>query len=111
MPLGPNLLAFLTGVWGKAVSAGNTITLLNGTFGTGMCKTAVKHALVAASCRLQHTTDEMHAPLSKSPHIKMDKTPIRIGGRRRYVWACIGDVAVVIKVGTRGVAEIDYHFP
>ena len=41
----------------------------------------------------------------------MDETPIRIGGRRRYVWACIGDEAVVIKVGTRGAAEIDCHFP
>ena len=42
--LGPNLLAFLTSVWGKAVSTGNAATLLNDTFGAGMCKTAVKHA-------------------------------------------------------------------
>ena len=47
--LGPNLLAFLTSVWGKAVSVGNATTLLNDTFGTGLCKTAVTHALVAAS--------------------------------------------------------------
>ena len=33
--LGPNLLAFLTSVWGKAVSVGNVTTLLNDTFGTG----------------------------------------------------------------------------
>ena len=109
--MGPNLLAFLTSVWGKAVSAGNATTLLNDTFGTGLCKTAVKHALVAASCRMRHTADEMHASLSKSRYIKMDETPIRIGGKRRYVWACIGDAAVVIKVGTRGAAEIDCHFP
>ena len=104
-------MAFLTSVWGKAVSAGNATTLLNDTFGTGLCKTAVKHALVAASCRLQHTADEMHASISESRYLKMDETPIRIGGRRRYVWACIGDEAVVIKVGTRGAAEIDCHFP
>ena len=36
--LGPNLLAFLTGVWGKAVSAGNATALLNDTFGTGRAK-------------------------------------------------------------------------
>ena len=29
----PNLLAFLTGVWGKAISAGNATALLNYTFG------------------------------------------------------------------------------
>ena len=98
-PLGPSLPTFLTSVWGKAVSAGSTIALLNGTFGTGMCKTAVKHAQAAPSCRLQHTAGEMHVSLSKSPHIKMGETPIRIGGRRRYVWAYIGDAVVLIKMG------------
>ena len=109
--LGPNLLAFLTGVWGKAVSAGNATSLLNDTFGTGLCKTAVKHAPVAASGKLQKTADEINSSLSESQYLKMDETPIRIGGKRRYVWACIGDEAVVIKVGTRGAAEIDCHFP
>ena len=79
--LGPNLLEFLTSVWGKAVSAGNATTLLNDTFGTGLCKTAVKHALVAASEKIRHAADEMHASLSKSRYIKMDETPIRIDGR------------------------------
>ena len=53
----------------------------------------------ALGCRLQHTAGEMHVSLSKSPHIKMDETPIRIGGRRRYVWAYIGDAVVLIKMG------------
>ena len=51
-PMEPNLLTFLTSVWGKAVRAGNAITLLNGTFGTDMCRTAVKHAQVAALYRI-----------------------------------------------------------
>ena len=93
------------------MSAGNATTLLNDTFGTGLCKTAVKHALVAASEKLRHVADEMHASLSKSRYVKMDETPIRIDCRQRYVWACVGDAAVVIKVGTRGAAEIDCHFP
>ena len=58
--LGPNLLAFLTSVWGKAVSVGNATTLLNDTFGAGLCKTAVTHALVAASGRLQKTADKIN---------------------------------------------------
>ena len=70
--LGPNLLAFLTGVWGKAVSAGNATALLNDTFGTGLCKTAVKHALVAAAGRLQKTADEVNASISESRYLKMD---------------------------------------
>ena len=88
--LGPNLLAFLTSVWGKAVSVGNTTTLLNDTFGAGLCRTAVTHALVAASGRLQKTADEINASLSESRYLKMDETPIRFNRKRQYVWACIG---------------------
>ena len=109
--LGPNLLAFLISVWGKAVSTGNATTLLNDTFGAGMCKTAVKHALVAAAGRLQKTADEVNASISESRYLKMDETPIRFDGRRQYVWACIGDTGVAVIVGTRGAAEIDCHFP
>ena len=109
--LGPNLLAFLTSVWGKAVSVGNATTLLNDTFGTGLCKTAVTHALVAASGRLQKTADEINMSLSESRYIKMDETPIRFNGKRQYVWACIGDEGVAVTVGTRSDAEIDCHFP
>ena len=69
--LGPNLLAFLTSVWGKAVSVGSVTTLLNDTFGAGLCKTAVTHALVAASGRLQKTADEINAFLSESRYINM----------------------------------------
>ena len=109
--LGPNLLAFLISVWGKAVSAGNATALLNYTFWAGLCKTAIKHALVVASCKLQHTADGIHTSLSKSGHVTMDKTSIRIGGKRRYMWACIGNETVVIKVDILGAAEIDCHFP
>ena len=109
--LGPNLLAFLTSVWGKAVSAGNATILLNDTFGAGLCKTAAKHALAAAVGKLQKTADEINASLSESRYPKMDETPIRFGGRRQYVWACVGDVGVAVTVGTRGAAEIDCHFP
>ena len=109
--LGPNLLAFLTSVWGKAVSVGNATTLLNDTFGTGLCKTAVTHALVAASGRLQETAGEINKSLSESQYIKMDETPIRFCGKRQYVWACIGDEGVAVTVGTRSAAEIDCHFP
>ena len=109
--LGPNLLAFLTSVWGKAVSVGNATTLLNDTFGTGLCKTAVTHALVAASGKLQKTADEINVSLSESRYIKMDETPIRFNGKRQYVWACIGDEGVAVTVGTRSAAEIDCHFP
>ena len=109
--LGPNLLAFLTSVWGKAVSVGNATTLLNDTFGAGLCKTAVTHALVAASGKLQKTADEVNVSLSESRYIKMDETPIRFNGKRQYVWACIGDEGVAITVGTRSAAEIDCHFP
>ena len=109
--LGPNLLAFLTSVWGKAVSVGNATTLLNDTFGTGLCKTAVTHALVAASGKLQKTADEINVSLSESRYIKMDETPIRFNGKRQYVWACIGDESVAVTVGTRSAAEIDCHFP
>ena len=109
--LGPNLLAFLTSVWGKAVSVGNTTTLLNDTFGAGLCKTAVTHALVAASGRLQKTADEINASLSESRYLKMDETPIRFNRKRQYVWACIGDEGVAVTVGTRSTAEIDCHFP
>ena len=94
--LGPNLLAFLTSVWGKAVSVGNATTLLNDTFGAGLCKTAVTHALVAASGRLQKTADKINESLSESQYIKMDETPIRFNGKRQYVWACIGDEGVAI---------------
>ena len=109
--MGPNLLAFLTSVWGKAVSAGNATTLLNDTFGTGLCKTAVKHALTAASGRLQKTADEINASISESRYIKMDETPIRFNGKRQFVWACIGDAGVAVTVDTRSTAEIDCHFP
>ena len=80
--LGPNLLAFLTSVWCKAVSVGNATTLLNDTFGAGLCKTAVTHALVAASGRLQKTAGEINVSISKSQYIKMDETPIRFNGKR-----------------------------
>ena len=40
--LGPNLLAFLTSVWGKAVIVGNVTTLFNDTFETGLCKTTIR---------------------------------------------------------------------
>ena len=109
--LGSNLLAFLTSVWGKAVSVGNATTLLNDTFGAGLCKTAVTHALVAASGRLQKTADKINESLSESQYIKMDETPIRFCGKRQYVWACIGDEGVAVTVGTRSTAEIDCHFP
>ena len=109
--LGPNLLAFMTSVWGKAVSVGNATTLLNDTFGTGLCKTAVTHALIAASGRLQKTAGEINVSLSESRYIKMDETPIRFNGKRQYVWACIGDEGVAVTVGTRSAAEIDCHFP
>ena len=109
--LGPNLLAFLTSVWGKAVSVGNATTLLNDTFETGLCKTAVTHALVAASGRLQETADEINKSISESQYIKMDETPIRFCGKRQYVWACIVDEGVAVTVGTRSAAEIDCHFP
>ena len=109
--LGPNLLAFLTSVWGKAVSVGNATTLLNDTFVAGLCKTAVTHALVAASGRLQKTADEINGSLSESQYLKMDETPIRFNGKRQYVWACIGDEGVAVTVGTRSAAEIDCHFP
>ena len=109
--LGPNLLAFLTSVWGKAVSVGNATTLLNDTFETGLCKTAVTHALVATSGRLQETADEINKSISESQYIKMDETPIRFNGKRQYVWACIGDEGVAVTVGTRSAAEIDCHFP
>ena len=74
--MGPNLLAFLTSVWGKAVSVDNATTLLNDAFGTGLCKTAVTHALVAASGKLQKTADEINVSLSESRYIKMDETSI-----------------------------------
>ena len=109
--LGPNLLALLTSMWGKAVSVGNATTLLNDTFGTGLCKTAVTHALVAASGRLQETAGKINESISESQYIKMDETPIRFCGKRQYVWACIGDEGVAITVGTRSAAEIDCHFP
>ena len=99
--LGPNPLAFLTSVRGKAVSVGSATTLLNDTFGTGLCKTAVTHALVAASGKLQKTADEINVSLSESRHIKMYKTPTRFDGKRQYVWACIGDEGVAVTVGTR----------
>ena len=73
-----------------------------------MCKTAVKHALTAASDKLQQTADEINASLSKSRYLKMDATPIRFGGRRQYVWACVGDAGVAVTVDTREAAEIDY---
>ena len=98
-------------MWGKAVSVGNATTLLNDTFGTGLCKTAVTHALVAASGKLQKTADEINVSLSESRYIKMDETPIRFNGKRQYVWACIGDESVAVTVGTRSAAEIDCHFP
>ena len=109
--LGPNLLAFLVSVWGKAVSPGNATGLLNDTFGTGLCKTAVKRALAAAAGKMQNAADGIKTSLSKSRCIKMDETPIRFGCAKRYVWACIGDTGVAIAVGTRASAEIDYHFP
>ena len=109
--LGPNLLAFLTSVWGKAVSVGNATTLLNDTFGTGLCKTAVTHAPVAASGKLQKTAGEINASLSESRYIKIDETPIRFNRKRQYAWACIGDEGVAVTVGTRSAAEIDCHFP
>ena len=90
---------------------GNATTLLNDTFGTGLCKTAVTHALVAASGRLQETADKINESLSESQYIKMDETPIRFCGKRQYVWACIGDEGVAVTVGTRSAAEIDCHFP
>ena len=49
--LGPNLLAFLTNVWGKAVSVGNATTLLNDTFGAGLCKTACRNACTGSCIR------------------------------------------------------------
>ena len=70
--LGSNLLAFLTSVWGKAVSVGNATTLLNDTFGTGLRKTVVTHALVAVSGRLQETAGKINESLSESRYIKMD---------------------------------------
>ena len=109
--LGPNLLAFLTSVWGKAVSVGNVTTLLNDTFGTGLCKTTVTHALVAASGMLQKTAGEINTSLSESQYIKMNETPIRFNGKRQYVWACIEDEGVAVTIGTRSAAEIDCHFP
>ena len=108
--LGPNLLALLTSVWGKAVSVGNATTLLNDTFGAGLCKTAVTHALVAASGKLQKTAGEINVSILKSQYIKMDETPIRFNGKRQYVWACVGDEGVAVTVGTRSTAEIDCHF-
>ena len=47
---------------------GNATTLLNDTFGTGLCKTAVTHALAAASGRLQKTAGEINAPLRIAIH-------------------------------------------
>ena len=108
--MGPNLLAFLTSVWGKAVSVGNVTTLLNDTFGAGLCKTVVTHALVAASGRLQKTAGEINASLSESRYIKMDETPIRFNGKRQYVWACIDYEGVAVTIGTHSAAEIDCHF-
>ncbi len=108
---GPGPLAFLTSVWGRAVGAGNATMLLNGTFGTRLCKTAVKHAPVAAAGRLQKTADEMNAPISESRYLRMDETPIGFNGRRQYAWARVGNTVVVIRAGTRGAAEIDCHFP
>ena len=109
--LGLNLLAFLTNVWDKAISVGNATTLLNDTFGTGLCKTAITYALVAASGRLQKTSDEINASISESRCLKMDETPIKFNGKRQYVWACIGGEDVAVTVGTRSAAEIDCHFP
>ena len=109
--IGSNLLAFMTSVRDKAVSVGNVTTLLNDTFGADLCKTAVTHAPVAASGRLQKTSDEINASISESRYIKMDETPIRFNGKRQYVWACIGDEGVAVTVGTRSAAEIDCHFP
>ena len=109
--IGPNLLAFLTSVWGKAVSVGNATILLNDTFGAGLCKTAVTHALVVASGRLQKTVGEINASLSESRYIKMDETPIRFNKKRQYMWACIGDEGVAVTVGTRSAVEIYCRFP
>ena len=68
---------------------GDATTLLSDTFGAGLCKTAVTHALAAAPDRLQKTADEINAPLSESRCLKMGKTSVRFDGRRQYVWVCI----------------------
>ena len=100
--MGSNLLTLAVRLWDKGVSIENIRNLM-AAFGSRFSKAAVQHAVAAGVRHLEPEAEAMEVSLAESKYLRLDKTPVVILCRQRYVWVCVGDDAAVFEVaGTRG---------
>jgi transposase len=94
--LGPRAVALVS--WlskGLGVSAGKIAGLL-GQLGIGMTAGGVTQAVARAGRRAQPTYQALIGGVRASPVVAPDETGWRVGGRRAWLWAFVGDRLTVL---------------
>jgi len=104
--LGPRAVALAS--WlskGLGLSAGKIAGLL-GQLGLHLTAGGVVQAVARASRRAQPTYQALLAGVRASPVVAPDETGWRVGGRRAWLWAFVGDRLTVYRVaGGRGYQD------
>jgi transposase len=96
--LGPRVVALAS--WlskGLGISAGKTAKLLAQ---LGVCTTAggVVQAVARAARRAQPTYQALVGGVRASPRVAPDETGWRVGGRRAWLWAFVGEQVTVYRI-------------
>jgi transposase len=104
--VGPRAVALASWVSkGLGVSAGKVARLL-GQLGIGVTAGGVTQAVARAARRAQPTYQALIGGVRASPTVAPDETGWRVGGRRAWLWAFVGDQVTVYRIARgRGYAD------
>ena len=88
-----------------------SLTFFGALYGFALSQNTVWNARRAIRDLLEGTCRDILDHISEAPFMQLDESPIRMNGRRGYIWlATVRDATYVVATPNRAAAVLDLHF-
>ena len=108
---GPGILGFIEEYYAGRCTDQTTSYFFEALYGFAVSPNAIWNARKAIRDLLSGTYGEILDHIAEAPFVQFDEAPVRMNGKRGYIWlATIRDATYIVAAPSRGAAVLDIHF-
>ena len=108
---GPAILGFIEEYYAERCTDQTISYFFDALYGFALSQNAVWNARRAIRDLLEGTYRNILDHISEAPFVQLDESPIRMNGRRGYIWlATVRDATYIVAAPSRAAAVLDIHF-
>ena len=108
---GPTILGFIEEYYAGRCTDQTISYFFDTLYGFAVSQNAIWNARKAIRDLLSGTYQEILDHIAEAPFVQFDESPIRMNGKRGYIWlATIRDATYIVAAPSRAAAVLDIHF-